>query len=207
VFDSKAVGWFLLITFGLTWDIEAMLLLRGVSFEKIPPVFLGYTLAGLMWAPTVGAVFTRKAILHESLRVPEVRLRLGHLRPYALVLVLGMMPIMFAIVYGLTIVLGLGQLDLSLGKFLAQLESVTERAPGPAASCTGRHHRHCPWLGYSCSLHQQPVRLRRGIRLARISSAEIVTFGSLARSSDRRDHLGLWHAPLVLMGSNYPGHP
>jgi len=76
MYDKRAVGWFLVITFGITWGVEGVLLAGGVSFEHVPPVFLGYAVAALMWAPAVGAAITRKVILRESLRPPEARLRL-----------------------------------------------------------------------------------------------------------------------------------
>lgn len=55
MFDKKSVAWFLLITFGLTWGVEGVLLVRGVSFERIPPILLQYAVAALVLAPAIGA--------------------------------------------------------------------------------------------------------------------------------------------------------
>jgi membrane protease YdiL (CAAX protease family) len=204
-FDKKSVGWFLLVTFGITWGVEGVLLARGVSFKRIPPILLQYAVAALMWAPAIGAVFTRRVIRRESLRVPEARVRLGVLAPYAVVMVV--MPILFALVYGLTVLLGLGHLDLSLKTFLAQIEAVAGHSLGP----------------------QPPARLViAAIVLGSVIVAPFINsvfaFGEeygwrgfllpqLLPLGRWPAHLiggviwGLWHAPLVLMGFDYPGFP
>ena len=192
----------MLITFGLTWGVEGVLLARGFSFERNTPI-LPYTVALLMWAPTIGAILTRKVILGESLRVPEARVRVGVLAPYAVVM--AVTPIVFALVYGLTVTLGLGHLDLSLKTFLARLETMAGHSLGP----------------------QPPARLViAGIALGSVIVApflnSVFAFGEeyswrgfllpqLLPLGRWPAHLiggaiwGLWHAPLVLMGFNYPG--
>lgn len=203
--DKKSVAWFLMVTFGITWGIEGVMLAQGVSFERIPPIFFGYIVAGLMWAPTLGAIFVRKVILHESLRAPDARLHVGSLRPYGVVMVL--MPAMFAIIYALTTLFGLGTLDLTLKTFLAQIEAMAGKpmpSDTPAATVIA------------------------GITLSSIIIAPffngLFAFGEeygwrglllpkLLPLGRWQAHLiggviwGLWHAPLVLMGFNYPGYP
>jgi len=181
------------------------LLAGGVSFEHVPPVFLGYAVAALMWAPAVGAAITRKVILRESLRPPEARLRLGTWRPYAIVMVI--MPALFAVVYGLTVLLGFGSLDLTLKTFLTQVHRMSGRplAPQPPASVlivgiSLASFLVAPFINAVFAFGEEYGW--RGFLLPKLLPLGIV-----------RAHLiggvvwGLWHAPLILMGFNYPGYP
>jgi uncharacterized protein len=204
-FDAHAVSWFLLITFGLTWGVEGVLLVRGVSFERIPPVFLGYIVAALMWTPAIGAIITRKAILRESLRVPEARLRLGDLRPYAIVM--AVMPIIFAVVYGLTMLLGLGRLDLSLKRFLAQAEAMAGHSLGPQppaplviAGIVFGSIMVAPFINSVFAFGEEYGW--RGFLLPKL-----LPLGRWPAHLIGGIIWGLWHAPLILMGFNYPGYP
>jgi uncharacterized protein len=205
VLDKKSLGWFLIITFGLTWGIEGVMLARGVSFAPIPPLAAQYIVASLMWAPALGAVITRIFILRESLRIPEARLRLGRLRPYLLVMLI--MPVVFAVVYGLTVALGWGDLDLSLTTFLAQVESVAGQSSGTAppapaliAVIFAASTLVAPFVNTVFAFGEEygwrsfllPKLLPLGRWQAHLIGGVI---------------WGLWHAPLVLMGFNYPGFP
>lgn len=203
--SKKAIFWFLFITFGLTWSIEGVMLASGVSFSGAPPILAQYMIAGLMWAPAIGAVLVRKFILHESLRVADARLRLGSLRPYLLVLLA--MPIGFAVIYGLTVLLRLGTLDLSLQTFLSQMTAVTGTPmtlplPGPLMSLAifGLSTLLSPFFNSIFAFGEEygwrgfllPHLLPLGRWPAHLLSGVI---------------WGLWHAPLILMGFNYPGYP
>lgn len=203
--DIKGIAWFLCITFGITWTVEGVLLVRGVSFERVPPLFLGYVLAGLMWAPAIGAVVTRKVILGESLRVPEARLHLGSLRPYGTVLIL--MPVMFTMVYVFTVVLGLGHLDLGLTTFLAQMSATTGRSMGPLppapvviAGIVAGSVLIAPFINSIFAFGEEYGW--RGFLLP-----QLLPLGRCPAHLIGGIIWGLWHAPLVLMGFNYPGHP
>jgi uncharacterized protein len=204
-FDKESILAFLLITFGITWGAEGIMLARGVSFLNAPPIMTQYIVALLMWAPAIGAAITRRFILHESLRVPEARLRPGPWKPYLAVMLA--MPLLFALVYGVTVLAGFGTADLSLNTFIAQLEKATSQA-----------------------LPQHPPS---GIIIMALFSASVLVtpfFNSIFAFGEEygwrgfllpkllplgrtRAHLiggviwGLWHAPLVLMGFNYPGFP
>jgi len=205
MFDKKAIAWFLLVTFGLTWGIECAVLASGVSFARIPPLFFQYMVAGLMWAPTIGAVFTRKVILHESLRVPEARLRLGNLRPYLAVLII--MPLMFLLVYSLTVLLSLGHLDLSLQTFIAQVEGMAGQPLGPQppaliliVGITLSSILLAPF--FNCLFAFGEEYGWRGLLLPKL-----LPLGRVPAHLIGGVIWGLWHAPLVLMGFNYPGYP
>ena len=200
----KAIASFLVITFGITWTVEGVLLMRGVSFERVPPPLLGYLLAGLMWAPAVGAVVTRKVILRESLRVPEARLHLGNLRPYGIVMTL--MPVMFTLSYGFTVLLGLGHLDLSLTTFLAQIEatgrSMGSQPPAPVVitGIVAGSVLIAPFINSVFAFGEEYGW--RGFLLPKL-----LPLGRWPAHLIGGIIWGLWHAPLVAMGFNYPGYP
>lgn len=202
--EIKGIVWFLVITFGITWTVEGVLLMRGVSFERVPPVFLGYLLAGLMWAPTVGAVLTRKVVLRESLRVAEARLHLGDLRPYGIGMIL--MPVMFVLVYGITVLLGLGHLDLSLSTFLAQMHSMGKAmgpqppAPVMIGGIVAGSVLVAPFINSIFAFGEEYGW--RGFLLPKL-----LPLGRWPAHVIGGIIWGLWHAPLVLMGFNYPGYP
>lgn len=56
-------------------------------------------------------------------------MRLGVLTPYAVVMAL--IPIVFTVVYGLTVLLGLGHLDPNMKRFLAQIQTAVGHSLGP----------------------------------------------------------------------------
>ncbi|MFO0985148.1 MAG: CPBP family intramembrane glutamic endopeptidase [Planctomycetota bacterium] len=203
--DRRAVLVFLLITFALTFGIEGVMLARGFSLAHFPPLFAQLVILSVMWVPGASAVLVRKIVLRESLRAPAARLHVGVLRPYLIVMLV--MPAMFAVVYGITVLLGLGKLDLSLATFLAQMQSATGKpisnAP-PAglviAAIAIASITIAPFLNGLFAFGEEYGW--RGFLLP-----ELLPLGRV------RAHLiggviwGLWHAPLVLMGFNYPGHP
>lgn len=205
MFDKKAVGWFLVVTFALTWGVEGIALASDVSFDRIPPFFFQYMVAAIMWAPAIGAIFTRKVILKESLRAPEARLHIGPLRPYLVVMLI--MPVTFAIVYALTVALGVGQLDLSLRAFLAQIEAMAGQSyelPAPASAMIAGiligSILPAPFFNLLFTFGEEygwrSFLLPKLLPLGRVPAHLI---GGVV--------WGLWHAPLVLMGFNYPGYP
>jgi hypothetical protein len=168
-------------------------------------VLLQYVVAGLMWAPALAAAVTRKVVLHESLRAPEARLRLGGLRPYLLVMVI--MPGLFAAVYAATVALGLGDLDLSLQAFLSQIEAVAGQPvemPIPAlamiAAVFASSLLVAPFVNSLFAFGEEYGW--RGFLLPKLlplGRGPAYLIGGII--------WGLWHAPLVLMGFNYPGFP
>ncbi|MFN8442828.1 MAG: CPBP family intramembrane glutamic endopeptidase [Caldilineaceae bacterium] len=202
---TKALLWFLIITFGLTWGVEGVMLASGFSFLGVPPILAQYLVAGLMWAPAIGAALVRRFVLHESLRVADARLHVGPLRPYLWVLLAT--PVGFALVYTITLLLRLGTLDLSLQSLLHMMETAS---------------------GTSVAL---PMPAPQFILLLFVLSSlvspfinSIFAFGEeygwrgfllphLLPLGSWQTHLisgilwGLWHAPLILMGFNYPGYP
>ncbi len=204
-FDQKGVLSFLLITFGLTWGAEGIMLTRGVSFIDAPPVMMQYVVTLLMFAPAIGAIITRKFISRESLRIPEARLHFGKLRPYVMVLLL--MPLMFALVYGITVLCGFGAFDFTLYGIFSYIEKASGQklaSKPPAQLIIGAL--------FAASVFVTPI-INSVFAFGEEYGWRGFLLPKLLPLGRTKAHLiggvvwGLWHAPLVLMGFNYPGWP
>jgi len=200
--DRKGIISFLIITFGITYAIEGTLILAGFRLTGVPPLYGQFIIAGVMWVPAVATVLTIKLITHEGFAITNFRI--GALRPYltsALVV-----PACFIATYTLTWLLGLGQPDWQLTDFRAFLASTgaeTSTMPslalilpavflaslflGPTINGIFGFGEEFGWRGYL---------LPKLIPLGKLKAYTIV--GVV---------WGLWHAPLIVVGFNYPGYP
>ncbi len=200
--DRKGIISFLGITFGLTYAIEGTLILTGFRLTGVPALYGGLILAGVMWVPAVATVLTIKLITHEGFAITN--LRIGGLRPFlssALVV-----PVCFIATYGLTWFLGLGQPDWQLADFRALMASrgvKTSSMPssalilpatfmaglcfGPTINGIFGFGEELGWRGYLLP--------------------KLMPFGRLKAYTLVGIIWGLWHAPLIVVGFNYPGHP
>ena len=128
--DRKGIVSFLVITFGITYAIEGMLILAGFRIAEIPPLYGQFIIAGVMWVPALATVLTIKLITREGFDITGFRI--GALRPYltsALVV-----PACFIATYALTWLLGLGQPDWQMADFRSLLASTgvdTSTIPSP----------------------------------------------------------------------------
>ncbi len=200
--DRRGITSFLLITFGITYAIEIALGLSGFRWEGIPPIIGQYITAGVMWVPALATVLTIKFVTKEGFGITN--LRFGPLKPYlygALVI-----PLVFAVTYGLTWLLGLGEPDWQLSELFNMAESTgadmsTAPAPstllpvlflvslvaGPTINGIFGFGEEFGWRGYLLP-KLMPLGKPRAYTLLGII-------------------WGLWHAPLILLGFNYPGYP
>lgn len=199
----KSVGAYLALACGLAWIVEGIALGRGVRFTSMT---LGTTvlLASIMLTPTIAAFIVRRYIAREGFATAG--LRRGPWYPYWVVWI--GVPFLIAGIYGLTIVVGLGQFDATLSQLTARMEeaargqTIPKLPPLPvlAAAMLGQSltlgvliaslftfGEEFGWTGYLL------VQL---LPLGRWRAA--VIYGII---------WGLWHAPIIAGGFNYPGHP
>ena len=115
--DRKGLLSYLLITFGITYAVEGGMIAAGFRWSAIPPIFAQYAIAAVMWVPALATVITVKWVTREGFGVTN--LRFGNWRPYLFTALF--VPLVFAIVYGLTWLLGLGHPDWTLSGFLKSL--------------------------------------------------------------------------------------
>ena len=200
--DRKGIISFLIITFGVTYTIEGALILTGFRLTGISPLYGQLIIAGVMWVPAIATVITIKLITHEGFAITNFRI--GALKPYltsALVV-----PACFITTYTLTWLLGLGQPDWQLADFrtlLASTGTETSTMPssalilpavflsslflGPTINGIFGFGEEFGWRGYL---------LPKLMPLGKLKAYIIV--GVI---------WGLWHAPLIVVGFNYPGYP
>lgn len=200
--DRKGLTSYLLIAFGITYAIEIAMILAGVRFAPYPPQFAGIIVAVVMWVPTLATVITVKFITKEGFGITNFRF--GSWKPYlASALVV---PAIFIATYGLTWILGLSKPDWALSGFKSLMASagadVSKFPPsavvlpavffsslviGPTINGIFGFGEEFGWRGYL---------LPKLMPLGKFKAYLLV--GII---------WGLWHAPLVAVGFNYPGHP
>jgi membrane protease YdiL (CAAX protease family) len=200
--DWKGIASFLLITFGLTYAIEITLILSGFRWEGIPPIIGQYVVAAVMWVPALATVLTIKLVTREGFAITN--LRFGSFKPY-LYAALGL-PLVFATIYGLTWLLGLGHPDWGLESLRQMMASAgadlstmppastlllavffSSLSVGPTINGIFGFGEEFGWRGYLLP--------------------KLIVLGKVRAYTVLGIIWGLWHAPLILAGFNYPGYP
>ncbi len=200
--DRKGIFSFLGITFVITYAIEGALIARG--FRVLPGVASAgqYVIMAVMWVPALATAITVKLVTREGFGGANVRF--GGWRPYvASGLIL---PACFIAIYAITWLLGLAQPDWSLGYLrgiMAGGGSLAPSMPPPAALFPGFFFAtlvFAPFLnglfGFGEELGWRGYLLPKLMPLGKPRA--YLLLGII---------WGLWHAPLVLVGFAYPGHP
>jgi membrane protease YdiL (CAAX protease family) len=201
--DRKGIISFLFITFGITYLIEGILILSGFRFTLIPAVIGQYTMLIAMWVPALATYLTTRFITKEKLS--STLLSFGpSIKPY--LFSAAVIPLAFVITYLLTWALGLGKPDWQLISFfelIATLGDDMSAAPAPGLilpllfvislvvapflNSIAAFGEEWGWRGYL---------LPRLMPLGKWKAYLIV--GVV---------WGLWHAPMIAIGFNYPGMP
>lgn len=200
--DRRGLISYLLITFAVTYAIEGALILRGFRMAGRPPLYGQLVLAGVMWVPALATVVTVRFVTREGFAVTN--LRFGTWRPYLKTALI--IPAGFVVTYGLTWLLGLGEPDWQLIWFrdlIADAGGDVSTLPPPAVflplmflltlfitpfiNGLFGFGEEFGWRGYLLP-KLMPLGKARAYLLVGLT-------------------WGLWHAPLVLAGFNYPGYP
>ncbi len=200
--DRKGIFSYLAITFTLTYLIEGALIASGFSMQGLPPAYSQLVIAGVMWIPALATVITIRFVTHEGFAITN--LRFGPWRPYVAAALL--MPVIFAVIYGLTWLLGLGAPDWQLTAFRQLVTDAggdISSAPGnglillgvllvsilvgPTINGVFGFGEEFGWRGYLLP--------------------KLMPLGKVRAYSWLGVIWGLWHAPLILVGFNYPGYP
>lgn len=200
--DRKGIISFLVITFGITYAIEGTLIFAGFRLTGVPPLYGPLIIAGVMWVPAVATVLTIKLITHEGFAITNIRI--GAWRPYLTSAFV--VPACFMATYALTWLLGLGQPDWQLADFRALMASAgVETSTMPSSAlivpavflaglCLGPTINGI--FGFGEELGWRGYLLPKLMPLGRLTAYTVVGVT-----------WGLWHAPLIVVGFNYPGYP
>jgi membrane protease YdiL (CAAX protease family) len=202
VIDRRGLAVFLGVTFALTWALDLGLWLGGGLGRPLAIVFLALQ----MLFPAIGALVTVRAT-----RQPDARrflgIRLGEPGwPWVLAATWVGVPVLVLSAPFVGAALGVYEMDLGMS---AMREIVTEQSGAEAAEqLTPRNvaiglvlaSLFAPLLNGLFTLGEElgwrgylvPTLRPLGDRAALVLSGVI---------------WGVWHAPVVVMGHNYPGHP
>jgi hypothetical protein len=201
--DRQGIFTFLLITFGITYLVEGIMYLAGFRVTAIPAIGGQLAVAAVMWAPAVAALITTRMVSHEKLS--SLLLRFGRSwKPYLATALL--IPLAYIITYLVTWALGLGQPDWQLKTFFSMVAETgvdMTTAPSPGVLLVGLFFSSLLVAPIVNSIFGLGEELGwRGYLLSRLMPlGKWKAYGLLGII------WGLWHAPLVLMGFNYPGTP
>jgi len=199
--ERKPLIWFLAIAFGLAW----ILFVVPLAFRQSAPTStqLIYTLfwSLAMWAPGLGALLATRYAARESLRTLNLG-RLGEKRAY---LWAWLLPPALAIATGLlTLAFGAGKLDLQF----TMIKQAMASAPGAEAIPT--------WMVVAI---QSAVALTIGPLINTLFALgeelgwrgfllpRLLPLGQWRAIALSGAIWGVWHAPAIVQGHNYPGRP
>ncbi len=190
------------LTFAATYSVELWLIQEGIRFDTatIQHTPISWLLL-TMWIP--GLVAIAICVFSENIPWRELRqslgLRMGSIGPYIITVILA--PAFFAVTYGLSWATGLTAPDLTFaalnqvaGTGAAITPQIVFRQMLPASVLLGPLPCFLAALGEEIGW--------RGFLLPRLmplgKGPAYILVGLL---------WGLWHAPLIWVGFNYPGSP
>ena len=199
--EKKALAWFLVITIAISWPLFlAPLLMNGVD-PLVAPLAIQGLWALAMWGPGIAAILTTLIVQKK----PFKSLNLNRLGPKRYYLWAWFLPTILVVLGGLfTLLFSLANLDLEFTLMRSALSS----APGGDAIPVGLviliqiafAILLAPFINVIFALGEElgwrgfllPNLLPLGQWKAIIISGVI---------------WGIWHAPAVAQGLNYPGYP
>ena len=199
--DRKPLTWFLILTFAFSWP----LFLSPLLFRDLEPATRQLAIQGLwavaMWGPGIAALITTLAITKQ----PISSLRLNTLGPKRYYLWAWFLPPLLVILSGLlTVLIRTGQLDTEFTFMQQQMAQTGTQLPlstgllvliqiiqalllGPLINVIFTMGEELGWRGFLL-----PRLLPLGQWKALLVSGLI---------------WGIWHAPAIAQGHNYPDHP
>ncbi|WP_319584368.1 type II CAAX prenyl endopeptidase Rce1 family protein [uncultured Pseudodesulfovibrio sp.] len=191
---------FVLVTFAATWGVEGALIAGGLRFDNLvgqsaPALWL----MGVMWIPGLTALLVTLFMERATLRglIPALSLRMGSVGPYFLGIIL--IPLAYAIMYGLTWGAGLSGFDPNMTSLSALSGTTITQETAlqvmlPLSAVLG------PLINFAFGMGEELGW--RGFLLPRLmplgKPAAYLLLGLI---------WGLWHAPLIWAGLNYAGQP
>lgn len=157
-------------------------------------------IAAVMWVPAFATYVTIRFVTREGFGVTN--LRFGNGRPYLKAAVI--VPLAFVAIYLLTWLLGLGSPDWRLGQFYSLVARAGAVPTWPPLAFLGALFvstvLFTPFLnsvfGFGEEFGWRGYLLPKLMPLGKVRA--YLLLGII---------WGLWHAPLVAVGFNYPGHP
>ncbi len=213
---NKKILQFILLTFLITWSVALVAYLLHVTYGSI--VFTVIIAVGYMPAPAYATLILQKLVYRGSLKPYGFTLKNISLR-WLLITTVGFA---WFIVLGTFLVIGIlgnvfgvalfGRIDFSEAAFIQQVTIFTRGAMGSMPP----HLPIPPVAIFLLSLVQSTIA-GFTFSLPFTFGEELGWRGLLLRETQTAGFLksnlfigvvwGLWHAPIIVQGHNYPGHP
>src|SRR3989344_2479732 len=213
--DKKKIGLFLLFAFGISWTCGGILYLLGIEYGSTISVFSTAIL--FMCAPAIAAIIVQKFFYKQPIKDMGLKLREAKGWKFLLIPVIY---ILLCVLFLGTIALfgnvlhidGFGEITLSPEGVLANFNSSMEAAGAPAMS-------KLPIHPIALLITQIISSFLIGIIINTIPTLgeELGWRGFLFNETKQmgfwKSNLfigiiwGIWHAPVILQGHNYPDHP
>ncbi|MFM8369945.1 MAG: lysostaphin resistance A-like protein [Chloroflexota bacterium] len=199
--ERKYIYWFLGITVLLSWP----LFLASLVLGDMDPTTRQLTTQGLwaiaMWGPGIAAIITTLFIA----KVPFSSLRLNTLGPKRFYLWAWFLPVVLTLLSGLfTVLFGIAKLDLNFTMIRTAMEAAAGGNEVPVEvivlSQTLLALTLAPFLNMLFTMGEELGW--RGFLLPRL-----MPLGQWKAALWSGVIWGVWHAPVIVQGHNYPGYP
>ena len=201
--DWRGVRAYVALAYGLAWTAEGIALARGARFTVLTPATTAL-LALVMFTPAISAFIVRRFITREGFATAGLR----H-GPWSLYLRVWIgVPVLVAGIYALTLLLGLGRFDPTLASLTDRIQAMAPGQPLPALP---------PPPVLSAAIFAQSLTL--GVLITSLFTfgeefgwtgfllVRLLPLGRWRAAVIYGAIWGLWHAPIILGGFNYPGFP
>jgi membrane protease YdiL (CAAX protease family) len=199
--DRKALTWFLVITIAISWP----LFLAPLLFRDMQPVTAQLAAQGLwalaMWGPGVAAILTSTLVMKR----PFGSLNLNRLGPKRFYLWAWFLPVALSVVGGLfTLLFGIARLDTQFTMIREAMASAAGGAAVPVGLIIAIQVTIAlvvgPFINVIFALGEELGW--RGFLLP-----QLMPLGQWKAILISGVIWGLWHAPVIIQGHNYPGYP
>ncbi len=213
---SKKVIQFILLTFLISWSVALAAYLLHIAYGSI--LFYVILAIGYMPGPAYATVILQRLVYHSSLQPYGFTLKNISLRwllittvAFAWFIVLGTFVVIAILgnVFGVAL---FGRIDFSEPAFLHQIAIFSRGAFGDVPQ-----HLPIPPIAVLLLALVQGVISGFTVSLPFTFGEELGWRGLLLRETQTSGFLrsnlfigavwGLWHAPIIVQGHNYPGHP
>jgi uncharacterized protein len=200
--DWRGVGWYVALACGVAWTAEGIAIARGVRFHTLTAGGVAL-LGGVMFTPAIAATVVRRV---RGEGFATAGLRVGPWRYYVAAW-LGV-PLLVALVYAVTVGLGLGEFDPTVSRLTAMIHEQAAGRPIPPLP---------PPRVLAAAMFAQGMTL--GVVLTSVATfgeefgwtgyllIKLLPLGRWRAALLYGVIWGLWHAPIIAAGFNYPGYP
>lgn len=196
-----AMAWYLIIAFGLAWFLFILPIPFGSPTSPVRQTVSLITWSLAMWAPGLAAILVTRYVKKE--RIGKLNLRhLGDRKAY---LWAWLMPPLLVVIAGLlTLLFGAGTLDLSFSAIREATAQASGGTPVPPAGVVAIQIlvalTLAPLINTLFALGEELGW--RGFLLP-----ELLPLGQWRAILLSGAIWGIWHAPAILQGHNYPNNP